>query len=183
MSRLPLPKPETMSAEQRRVHEAIRSGPRGSVGGPFPVLLLSPEVADPLQRLGAYLRFGSPLPARARELATLIASRHWTCQFEWHAHAPLAHAAGVPPALVAAIRERKAPAFDDPADRAVYEFATELLERGTVGDGAYGAALRILGAAGVVELVALLGFYTTIAMTLNAHQVPMPAGVAPPLAP
>ena len=183
MSRLPIPTLETMTPEQRRVYDDIRTGPRGSVRGPFPVLLISPKVADPLQRLGAYLRFDTPLPARARELATLIAARHWTCQIEWYSHAPLALKSGVPEPLVAAIKGRKQPALDDPADKAVYDVSTELLNKGTVSEPTHKAAVQALGAESVVELVVLVGYYTTLAMTINAHAVPMPEGVNPPLAP
>lgn len=183
MGRLPNLTPETMTALQRRVHDAIASGPRGSVRGPFPALLHCPAAADHLQRLGEYLRFGSALPARAREVAILATSRHWKCQHEWHSHEPLALEAGVPAAPVAAMRGGEEPRFDDPTDRAVHEFAVALLKRGAVGERAYRAARDALGAAGVVELVVVVGYYTTLAMTLNAHEVPLPPGVAPPLAP
>ncbi len=177
MSRLPLPSPETMTAEQRKVHEDIRTGPRGGVGGPFPVLLISPSCADSLQKLGAYLRYETPLSARVRELATIIAARHWTCQIEWQSHEPLAIKAGVPAALVEAIKSRGKPTFDDPQDKAVYEVSTELLNKGTLSEATHKSGLQSLGAQSLVELVVLIGYYTTLAMTINAHGIaPKPGG-------
>jgi len=38
-------------------------------------------------------------------------------------------------------------------------------------------------ALGVVELTALIGYYTMVSMTLNAHEIPLPEGQKPPLAP
>ena len=74
--------PETMTPEQRRVAEGIQSGPRGAgLRGPFNALLRSPDLADLVQRVGAYVRFGSSIPAALNELAILIAGRHWTAQY------------------------------------------------------------------------------------------------------
>jgi 4-carboxymuconolactone decarboxylase len=42
--------------------------------------------------------------------------------------------------------------------------------------------LDALGVKGIVELLALLGHYNMIAMTLNANEYGLPPGVAPPLA-
>jgi hypothetical protein len=36
--------------------------------------------------------------------------------------------------------------------------------------------LAKLGIAGVVELTALIGYYTMVSMTLNAHEIPLPDG-------
>ncbi|MSO93855.1 MAG: carboxymuconolactone decarboxylase family protein [Rhodospirillales bacterium] len=182
MSRLPIPTLESMTAEQRQVYDDIRTGPRGAVGGPFPVLLISPKCADPLQKLGAYLRYETPLSARVRELATIIAARQWTCQIEWQSHEPLAIKAGVPAPLVAAIKSRAMPTFEDATDKAVYDVSTELLNKGTVSEATHKAAVKALGAQSVVELVVLVGYYTTLAMTINAHGIP-PKGGVPPLAP
>ena len=45
------------------------------------------------------------------------------------------------------------------------------------------AALAALGETGVVEIVAVAGFYSMVALTLNAFQVDIPGGAPPPLAP
>ena len=54
--RFPTLTPETMTAEQKRVAEAIQSGPRGAgLRGPFNALLRSPDLCDLVQRVGLML--------------------------------------------------------------------------------------------------------------------------------
>src|SRR4029078_9983647 len=85
-----------VSAEQSRVRDAIAAGPRGVVVGALRVWLHSPELAERAQSLGAFCRYSTSLPQRLSELAILVTGAHWRAGFEWHTHAPLAIAAGVP---------------------------------------------------------------------------------------
>ena len=56
--------PETMTPEQKKVADAIQSGPRGAgLRGPFNALMRSPELCDLVQRVGAYVRYSA---ARSR---------------------------------------------------------------------------------------------------------------------
>src|SRR5262245_6444873 len=88
--------PETMTADQKRVADAIQSGPRGSgFRGPFNALLRSPDLCDLVQRLGAFVRFGTSIPQRLNEMAIIMAGRKWTAQYEFHAHRRLALEAGL----------------------------------------------------------------------------------------
>src|SRR5262249_5084088 len=48
---------ENMSPDQRVVADAIRSGPRGGLRGPFEAWLRAPELCDRAQKLGEYCRF------------------------------------------------------------------------------------------------------------------------------
>src|SRR5207249_12068904 len=83
--------PETMSADQKRVADAIQAGPRGAgLRGPFNALLRSPELCDLVQRVGAFVRFGSSIPPRLNEMAIIMAGRKWTAQYEFYAHRRLA---------------------------------------------------------------------------------------------
>ena len=85
--RFPVLTPETMTDEQRTVAEAIQSGPRGSgLRGPFNALLRSPQLCDLVQRVGAYVRFSSSIPAPLNELAICMAGRKWGAQYEFYAH-------------------------------------------------------------------------------------------------
>src|SRR5437868_2018849 len=102
--------PDEMTPEQRRVADAIASGPRGGLRGPFNALLRSPELADRAQKMGEYIRFNSSLPPRLSEFAILITARHWSSQYEWFAHAPLAAKGGLPASVIAELREGKRPA-------------------------------------------------------------------------
>lgn len=184
MSRMPYLAPEDMTPAQRSVHDAIAAGPRGGGRyGPFNAWLRSPEFADKAQELGALLRFGTSIEGRLKELAILCVGRHWTAQFEWFAHKRLALEAGLAEDVIDAVEARRRPDFVNDDEAAVYDFAQELLAAHDVSDARYAAAEALLGAAGVVELVGVLGYYTLVSMTLNVFQAPLPDGVAPPLAP
>jgi len=179
--RLP-PLTETdMTEAQRAVYRAIASGPRGAVSGPFHALLRSPELADRLQRVGAYVRFESSLPARLNELAILVTARYWGAQFEWHAHRQFAERAGLSPAIADAIAEGRRPAALQADEAAVYDFCKALHETKQVGDAAWRAALERFGERGVVDLIGACGYYAIVSMVLNATRHPLPEGVAPPL--
>jgi 4-carboxymuconolactone decarboxylase len=178
--RLPDWKPEDLTPAQRKVHDAIVAGPRGKVVGPLRVWLLSPELAERAQELGAFCRYGTSLPPRLSELAILTTGAFWQAGFEWHAHAPIALKAGVPAEAVEAIRLGKEPKFDREDEQAVYEFSRELWNKRRVSDAVYNRTAGLLGNNAVVELVAILGYYGLISMTINAFEVPLPQGADQP---
>jgi 4-carboxymuconolactone decarboxylase len=180
-NRIPLPTPETMNADQLRVYEKIVSGPRKTLVGPLRAALHNPELADRWQQLGALLRFGTSLPARNSELAILVTARRWNSQIEWHIHAQAAAKAGIGADVLNAIRLGDVPEFDHPDDSLTYEFARQLQSTGTVASDVYDRAVARWQAPGVVELTALVGYYTMVSMTLNAHEIPMPDDAVPPL--
>lgn len=182
-ARIPLPGPDAMTAAQRRVYDAVVSGPRGQMVGPLRAAIHNPELAERWSQIGEILRFRTSLPPRLSELAILVTARRWTSQIEWWAHSKAALAAGLPEPIVTAIGETRAPAFAEPADAEVYEFARQLQESGRPDLAAYKAVEARFGVVGVVELTALVGYYTMVAMTLNAHEIPLPDGVEPPLSP
>jgi 4-carboxymuconolactone decarboxylase len=61
-------------------------------------------------------------------------------------------------------------------------FAQELNRLRSVTDATYADALARFGERTVMELTALVGYYTMVAMTLNAHEIPLPEGVEPAFA-
>ena len=179
MSRLPDLRYEDMTADQKLIHDEIAAGPRGQVVGPLRVWLHSPELADRAQKLGAYARYRSSLPPALSELAILVTANHWRAEFEWFAHVGPARAAGIPEAVIEAIRTGAEPALDDAQARAVYTVSRELHETRALADVTYAAAEAALGRQGLVDLVGILGYYTIVAMTLNAFAVPTPDGSRP----
>lgn len=177
--RISFPAPDTMTEEQREVYDQIVSGPRGTLVGPLRAALHNPALADRWQRLGQVLRFETSIPTHLNELAILVTARRWNSDLEWGIHAGDAERAGLPQAYMQAIREGHSPDFGaDDAAREVYEFARQLLQTGNVADAAYDAILARWGELGAVELTAVIGYYSMVAMTLNVHRVPLPAGMA-----
>jgi 4-carboxymuconolactone decarboxylase len=183
-ARFPILTAEQMTDEQRAVVDAIQSGPRGGgLRGPFNALLRSPVLCDLVQRVGAYVRFGSSIPAPLNELAICMAGRKWGAQYEFFAHRRLGIEAGLNPAILDAIALGRRPADMSGDETIVYEFVTDLLSTGQVADRAYGPALDRFGERGVMDLVGAVGYYSLVSMVLNVAQVPLPEGEAPPLKP
>lgn len=176
-------KPEQMTPEQKNVADAIMSGPRKRLAGPFNAWLRSPVIADRLQKVGEYLRFNSSLPPRLNEFAILITARAWNAQYEWYAHHILAMKAGLDPKVAEELAEGKRPSTMQPDEAIIYDFSTQLRRNKQVDDATYKAMLEKFGEQGIVDLIAVNGYYDTVSMTLNVAQVPVPAGVPLPLKP
>ena len=174
--RVPLLSVDEMNDDQRRLYEAVVSGPRGQMIGPLRAAIHSPELAQLWSQFGEFLRFRTCLPKRLNELAIVVTGRRWTSQVEWWVHAKACVEAGMPQAVVDAIGELATPTFDEAADLEVYEFARLLQQTGQVPSSVYRAVEARWGTRGVVELGAVIGYYTMVSMTLNAHQLPLPEG-------
>ena len=178
--RFPKLTPDAMTAAQRAVAAEIAAGPRGEVRGPFIALLHNPELASHLQKLGEHLRWKGKLPARLKELAVLITARRWSCQHEWLIHSRLAVEAGLPQAVVDAIAQKREPPLSE-EEKAVYIFCIEAHTSGRAGDATFAAIESRFGLDGALELIALNGYYTLMAMVLNNAGLPLPGNAEPPL--
>jgi 4-carboxymuconolactone decarboxylase len=174
---------DSMTPEQKKLVESILSGPRTSLDGPFNVLLRSPEMGDLAQKFGAFARFHSSLPPRLNEMAILITGRFWTAQFEWQAHRQNALKAGLSPAIIDAISVGKRPSNMQPDEDAVYNLCTEILKNRQVSDATFNAAKEKFGERGVVDMLAVVGYYQFVSMLLNVDRYPLPSGVQPELKP
>ena len=181
-TRFPTLTPETMTDEQRAVADSIQSGPRGAgLRGPFNALLRSPALCDLVQRVGAYIRFSSSIPAPLNELAICMAGRKWGAQYEFYAHRRLGIDAGLNPAILDAVAVGRRPADMSADETMVYEFVTALLSTGHVPDEKYNPVLHRFGERGIMDLVGAVGYYSLVSMTLNVAQVQLPDGETPPL--
>jgi 4-carboxymuconolactone decarboxylase len=172
-----------MSDAQRKAAGEIASGPRGRLNpdGPNALLLRSPELMSRNQRVGEYLRYQSSLPLRLNEFAILITARQWNAQVEWLVHHPLALKAGLAPEVAADLARGLRPAAMKDDEAIIYQFCKELHETKKVSDAAFKAMLDKFGERGVIDLVALTGYYTMLAMVLNVAEQPLPGGAPPPL--
>jgi 4-carboxymuconolactone decarboxylase len=177
----PLP-PSQMDDAQRRAAEALIAGPRKGVFGPFIPLMRSPELLDRLQRVGEYLRFGSSVPPKLNEFAMCVVARHWTNQFEWAVHYPLALKAGVAKATLDALAEGRRPDTMAGDETLVHDFLAELLDSHGVCDATFGRASDSFGERGVIDLVGLAGYFAAVCMVMNVAHTPAPASDVPPLA-
>lgn len=178
MNRFEFLERDQMSQRQREVADAIASGPRGALKGPFIALIHNAELAGRVQGLGEHLRFGTGLPQQLVEIAVLVTARRWSCDYEWAAHARIAREAGVSDAVIAAISVRTQPQELQPDDALVHDFAEETVWKGSPSDASFDAAAARFGKAKVLDLLAVCGYYSMLAFVLNAARLPLPAGGA-----
>lgn len=174
MSRLPPIDPAELSAEQRRLYDGIAAAHEGQVRGPWAIELRVPEVAEHMHALYDRLCVHPAIGKRLFELMVIIVARHWTSQFEWFAHERLARSNGISDDAIDAIRDRRPPSFERADERLVYDVVTELNETHALSAPTYARALEALGESGLVELIAGIGTYTSIAIQLNAFDVETP---------
>jgi 4-carboxymuconolactone decarboxylase len=174
MSRLPDLAYADMTPEQQALHDAIISGPRGRIQGPLAVWLHSPGLGDVAQKLGAYARFNSRLPPRLSELAILVTGAHFKAEYEWYAHVRFAHDAGIPESVTEAIRTGATPDLPNADQSAVYKVALELNKTHRLSDATFDEARDILGLPALIDLIALVGYYGIVSLTLNAFEIDTP---------
>ena len=181
--RFPILQRSEMTQLQREVLDSMRpqTPPRNSLGSPFNVWLRSPEVGEHLQQVGSYIRFKSVLGAKLNEFAILITARQWGAQYEWHAHHRLALQAGLNPAIADAVARGQRPGGMSAEEEAIYDFSTELHANRQVSDATFKAVADRFGEQGVMDLIAVNGYYTLIAMVLNVDRTPVPGGAPLPL--
>jgi len=174
---------DEMTPAQKTMVEHLIAGPRGGVNGPFNVLLRSPEIGDLGQEFGGAARFKSSLPQRLYELAILVTARHWTAQYEWQAHHRSALQAGLSPAICDAIAAGRRPTGMQKDEEALYTFVSELLNTKHVSDATFNSAKSVFGERGVVDIIAVTGWYNIVSMMLNVDQYPVADGTQPELKP
>lgn len=174
---------QNMTDEQRKVAQEFAAGPRGRLNphGPNALLLRSPDLMARTQKVGEYLRYKTSLPTRLNEFGILVTARQWGAQVEWLAHHKLALKAGLDPAVAEDLRLGRRPAAMKDDEAAIYQFIKELHDSKAVSDATFKAVADKFGERGVIELIALTGYYAMLAMVLNVGQQPLPDNALPPL--
>jgi 4-carboxymuconolactone decarboxylase len=180
--RLPPIPADKQTPEQQKASEAFRANRKQDVFGPFVPLHRSPEVMLRAMAMGDFLRYRTVFPTRLNELIILITARHFTQQYEWYVHQPIALKEGLDRAVVDAIADGRRPSGMAPDEELIYEFCTELLRNHSVSDATYARAVQRFGEQGMIEMVGVVGYYTFQSMVLNTARTPVPPG-APALKP
>jgi 4-carboxymuconolactone decarboxylase len=184
-SRLPYLRYDDLDADGQALWDGVVAsrggdlvGPEGGLIGPFNAFVHAPGVGRRLSSLGRVLRFETSIERSLAEVAIITVGARWKAEFEWWAHARMAREHGVPGAVVDAIGRGEDPPFEADDQRVVYTVARQLTADGQLDRDAFTAAQRLLGDAGVVELVSMCGYYTLVSFLLNAFTVPLPPGAA-----
>jgi len=178
--------PDQLDGAQAELYAAITGGPRaadrgrspivdarGRLLGPFNAMLYNPALGDPMQGLGAAIRYRTSLDAATREVAILAVAATLDSEFEWFAHERLARGAGVSEETIGRI----ATGVEPEGEAALpYRAARALIEAGDLPDGLYAEVQDRWGTTGCVELVVLIGYYRMLALVLRTFRVSAPPG-------
>ena len=175
-TRLAPPAPERYTPAQKQAADAFFALRKEPPFGPFGLLLNSPELMTLVQKLGEYLRYRSSIGQTLSELAVLITARECSQDYEWFLHQPIAVKSGIKQEITDAIQSGKRPENMSEDEALVYDFSIELHRTKNVSDALYTRALKRFGPQGVVDLIGTNGYYTLLAMQLNAHKMPLPDG-------
>lgn len=153
------------------------------IGGPYNVLLRSPEMAKRTVQLLDYLRFNTTVPRHLNEFAILIQARLAYAQFEWWAHYPIALKCGLRAELADQLRDGKRPQGMLADEAAVFDYCVHLSLENRVSDALFAQAKTLLGEQQLVDLTVLCGTYVMVSMVLNAAEVGVPEDGRTPMPP
>jgi 4-carboxymuconolactone decarboxylase len=168
--RYPALNPDQLTPEQKAYVENLQKPPRNNTTAlknpPFRVYMRSPELAVKLEAVSDYVRWGTGQQPRLTELAIMITARQWSSQWIWRGHYRAAVRGGLDPSVGADITAGKRPEKMKEDETILYNYAMEMYRDKTVSDATYAAAVREFGEKGLIDLVATMGYYDTVAMTL-----------------
>ena len=162
---------EQMTPEQQEGYRSLIEA-RGRLPGPNKIYVHNPKLAKVMGPLGAHFRTGYSLSEREREIAVCITNSKFRSGYPTGSHERAAKAAGLPSDKVEAILSGLPAAFDDKREQVVYEMAMCLTNARWVSNGLYDRAVEALGHVGITDVITLIGFYTSVAMTLAFYDVP-----------
>ena len=165
--RIPAPAESDWTQEQRDAVQEIASGPRGALIGPFKPMLHSPILMERLQKTGEFIRWHSEMPDKIREMVILMVARHWNQEFEWSFHKPIASSYGLASEIFNSIGNHEKPVNLNTEEMVVWNLIDEVLNDGTASDATVRNALEVVGPRNVVEYVATVGYYSTLAFIMN----------------
>jgi 4-carboxymuconolactone decarboxylase len=165
---------DKMNDLQKKYAEEIIKGPRGALYGPFIPLIRSPELMDRSQRIGEYLRYKSAIGTKLTEFVIMIVARQWTQQVIWAIHEPIVLKQGVSPEIIKAIADGRRPVGMSDDEEMLYNFCTELHTNKSITDATYDKVLKRFGEQGVIDTLGINGYYSMIAMVMNATRTAVP---------
>ncbi len=177
----PIPADRMTDAQKKAVADYKTLRGADMTGPPWTVLLRVPAHVVPALQIRLHYQKESALGPRLTEFAILFAARRWTNQWEFTAHSTAAAAAGVTSPVIAALADGRRPAGMTDDEAIVYDFSTELQDNQSVSDATYARAAGRFGEAGVVEMATIQGYYTYLAMVMNAARVGVQPNAKPPL--
>jgi 4-carboxymuconolactone decarboxylase len=168
---------QEMTAAQKKVFADLVAG-RGKLLTPYKIWIHSPKLAAAMETIGTFLNKASSLSEREVELVICIIANHWRGEYVWAAHVNICLELGYKPAVFSAMRAGQTPLFDNERERAIYDLASSAMAPGGGADEVYERADKLLGRDGIAEVLCLLGYYSSVAMGMKLHRVPVTKPVA-----
>jgi 4-carboxymuconolactone decarboxylase len=165
--------PDKLTPEQSTVFEQLTAG-RGRILGPYKIWIHSPTVASGMEQIGTFLNKRSSLSTREVEIGILVIAQHWQGEYVKQAHIRAGLTAGLTQQTIDAILAGTDPGLSDSHERAVHKFAAALVARTKLSDSEFGEIEKALGREGIAEVLVLLGYYTSVALGMKVHEVPIP---------
>jgi 4-carboxymuconolactone decarboxylase len=164
--------PDKLTPEQTRIFDQLTAG-RGRILGPYKIWIHSPPVASGMEQIGTFLNKRSSLSKRELEIAILIIAQHWQADYVRQAHIREGKAAGLTAEAITAILAGGEPALADAHERAVHRYAKALVSGAKLSDADFAEIEAALGRDGIAEVLVLLGYYTSVALAMKVHEVPI----------
>lgn len=143
----------------------------------FRALLRRPPVAAGLSSLLLALLAGDGLDPRLRELAIMRVAWTHRSVYEWTQHWHIATGMGVPVEDLLAVRDD--PVRQGPTEQAVLSAVDDVGRDGRVGPSTMAELQRHLSEEEVIEVVAVIGAWSMVAVLLDSLGVPLEEGVDP----
>jgi alkylhydroperoxidase family enzyme len=139
----------------------------------FKALVNSPKAARAFSGLGGYIRYGSKLDPRLRELAILQVGWLARSPYEWSHHVKLGHDFGVSDDDVQALIDDTAgkPSSLDAMSKLVLKAAREMTVDGAMTGPTFTTLQSQLGNEQVVDLTLTIGFYNAVVRVLGTLQI------------
>jgi 4-carboxymuconolactone decarboxylase len=162
--------------QQRPIADRILKFSKIGIGGPYHLMLRSPQAAQQIINLMEYLRFQSTVPNRLKEFSIMVQGRLWRSQVEWATHYAPATNAGVLPETLAALKANRRPTSMQPDEAAVYDFCMELYVKHAVSDETFARLHQFLNDQQIVDLTLLQGTYVTAASLMAMAEQGLPPG-------
>jgi 4-carboxymuconolactone decarboxylase len=171
----PIPAEKMTDAQKKAVadYKTIRGS--ALTGPPWSVILRVPGLVVPSVQMRLHYVNEGVLHPRLIEFGILFAARRWTNNYEFNAHHDAAVKAGLKPEIIEAIVEGRRPDRMADDEEILYDFCTELQDNQSISDRTYARALEKFGEAGIVEMASIQGYYTYLAMIMNAARVTSPS--------
>ena len=173
MNRLIELPPEKLTPEQTTVFNQLVAG-RGRILGPYKIWIHSPTVASGMEHIGTYLNNNGSLSKREVETVILIVAGHWKGEYVQAAHIREGKRVGLSSEAVDALVAGNDPKFTDPHERGVYAFAAALVGGVKPTDAEFAEIEKAIGRNGIAEVLVLIGYYTSVALGMKVHEVPIP---------